>query len=294
MKSLFFCLLLGSNTHFCQPLLAQSDSLSAGDTISINRQRIFISVLRTYRYHLASSLRSNQLSPLLKSSDNEEVNRYYRRYRQQERLAFTLMGTGYAVMVSGLIISFKHPVASVPVMVGGLGLFFSAPAFRAERNMERAVQQYNAVLRTNSGDYYRPMFDLRSQSDRLTLADTVSIRGSFLYPKFIYREVRVDPAANLKTAFNYLNSGRVNSNMRYIRTARGVAGFVTSLAVNTLTFYTLYYAAQRSRGPYLFNRGIIYPALGTLGLGIVAIWHVNRQQVGTMREYNAKLKEKGE
>ncbi len=290
MKSLFFCLFLSGILALVSPLFAQTDSLSAGDTISLNRQRVLLSVIRTYRYHLASNLHSNQLVPFLKRSPGEGVSGYIRRYKWQQAVGSSLILSAFPVLTSSIYYSRRKPELAGGLLLGSFVLVYSPLLLRPERNMERAVLNHNMALRSNSGDYYRPMFDLRAQSDQLTLADLVQIKGSFLYPKFIYRGLRVDPASNLKTAFSYLNSGRINANMRYIRTVRGVSGFVSSLATSTLTGYLLYYAARRSNGPYPINRGIIYPALGTLGLGIVANWHVNRQQVGTMREYNEKLK----
>jgi hypothetical protein len=290
MKSLFFCLLLGSIALTFQPLFAQSDSLSAGDTISMKRQRILFSVVRTYRYHLAGSLGSNQLVPLLKLSHNEAVNDYVRRFRWQQTVGLSMMFSSLPALFGGISQSRRKPELAGGLLLGGVFLFYGSALLRPERNMERAVQQYNIALRSNSGDYYRPMFDLRSQADRLTLADSVQIKGSYLYPKFMYRGVRVDPATNLKLAFQYMNSGQLNANMKYIRTVRGVSGFLSSLASTTLSFYMLYYVSRRANGPYPINRGIIYPALGTIGLSLVANWHANRIQVGTMGEYNGRLK----
>ena len=194
------------------------------------------------------------------------------------------------VLTSSVFMARRKPELAGGLLLGSFAMVYAPLFLRPERNMERAVLSHNLALRSQSGDYYRPMFDLRPQSDRLTLVDSVQLQGSYLYPKFIYRGLRVDPATNLKTAFEYLNSGRVNANMRYIRTVRGVSGFVSGLATSTLTAYLLYYIARRSNGPYPVNQGIIYPALGIIGLSIVANWHVNRQQVGTMQEYNEKLK----
>lgn len=290
MKSLFFYLLLSVILAFVSPLFAQTDSLSAGDTISINRQRILFSVIRTYRYHLASSLQSNQMVPLLKLSHNEDVNNYIRRFRWHKTVWLSMMFSSLPALYGGISQSRRRPELARGLSLGGIFLFYGSALLRPERNMERAVQSHNMALRSISGDYYRPMFDLRPQSDRINLTDTVLIKGRFLYPKFMYRGVRVDPATNLKLAFKYLNSGRIESNMRYIRGLRGISGFLSGLASSTLSLYLLYYAARRANGPYPINRGIIYPALGTIGLGVVANWHVNRQQVGTMRAYNGKLK----
>lgn len=294
MKSLFFCLSLFGLTVYAQPAFAQADSLTLGDTISVTRQRVLFSVLRKYQYHLASELNSAQLVSLLKKTPNDDVSHYVRRYKQQQALSFAFMGTGYASMISGLIITREHPALSLPLMAGGLGLFYGAPVFRSEHTMERAVSSFNLGLRSGSGDYYQPTIDLRPQSDRITLADTVTIKGRFPFYRYKYRGIQVDPASQLKPAFAFLNSGRVNTNMRYIRTVRRVSGFVYGLASTTLSTYFLLYAARRATGPYPVNRALVYPALTLLGVSIAGGWHANHQQAGTMREYNERLKKRQE
>ncbi len=294
MKRLAIILTLLLITSHFSTLLAQTDSLSAGDTISLARQRLVLSVRRTYRYHLASNLISGQLLPLLKQSPDEEVHRYIRKYIRQRTLAGATSLLPFPLLTSGLLLNQRSPELGNALTTIGLLMSFVPPFFRVEHNMERAVQSHNLSIRTQSGDYYRPMFDLRPQSDRLELADSVQIKGFFPYPKFVYRGLRVDPATNLKTAFEYLNSGRINTNMRYARTVRTVSGFVLGLAVGVLSGTLLSYAVRNATGSYPLNRGIIYPALGTIGVTILANWHVNQVQLGTMKEYNRKLKVKGE
>lgn len=188
----------------------------------------------------------------------------------------------------------RSPELGGALTLSGLVMSFVPPLFRVEHNMERAVQSHNLAIRTQSGDYYRPMFDLRPQYDRLALADSVHIKGNFIFPRFIYRGLRVNPATNLNTAFDYLNSGRLNSNMRYVRTVRTVAGLVSGLAFGVLGGTLLSYAVRNATGSYPLNRGVVYPALGTVGVTFLANWHANQVQLGTMKDYNLKIKERAE
>lgn len=282
-----FCLLLASLSYG----QAQTDSLTLGDTISITKQRILFSTLRKYRYHLATGLISSQMLPLLKQTPDEEITRLLKRYRRLATTSRINMGVGYASMVTGLIYTFKHPTVGLPLSVGGMVLFYSAPAFRMERTLEQAVNQHNQRLRSQSGDYYRPLFDLRPARERLSLRDTVVIQSRFLYPKFTYRGVRLDPANNLKLAVKYLNSAQITGNMRYIRGVRGVSGFLGGLSAGALSAYFLLYASRRTLGYYPVNRAFVYPTLTLFGVSLLGSWHANRQQLGTMYEYNQKIKE---
>jgi len=293
MKPLFFCLIVCLTAPLVHPTYAQTDSLSAADTISLTRQRLLLSVRRMYRYHLASGLLSRQMVPLLKQSPDEEVHRYIQKYTRQRAFSGVTSLLPFPLLASGLLLSQRSPELGGALTLTGLVMSFVPPFFRVEHNMERAVRSHNLSIRTQSGDYYRPMFDLRPQSDRLVLTDSVQIKGSFIYPKFVYRGLRVDPATNLKTAFEYLNSGRVNANLRYIRTVRTVSGFVSGLAFGVLTGTLLSYAVRNATGSYPLNRGVVYPALGTIGITVLANWHANQVQLGTMKEYNLKIKERG-
>ncbi|TAE26504.1 MAG: hypothetical protein EAZ91_17775 [Cytophagales bacterium] len=175
-------------------------------------------------------------------------------------------------------------------MLGGIGLFYGAPVFRPERSLERTVKQYNGFLRSKSEDYYRPLYELGGQTGPLTLADTIERRKG---AQFWYRGVRVDPADNLRLAFDRLNNGRLSGNMKYIRTGRWVSGFAGGLASGVLAGYLLGYALRRNNGSiYPADQTLIYSAAAVIG--VTTIYnrvHLNHVQRGTVDDYNKRLRE---
>lgn len=158
--------------------------------------------------------------------------------------------------------------------------------------MARAIRQHNQRLRGQFSDYYQPVVELIPQYQRLTLADTIGRKGA---ARFFYRGVRVNPAQNLRLAFDYLNNGRLNANMRYVRAARGISGFASSFTSGLLASYLLGYTIRRSLSVnrnYPLDRPLVYSMAGIIGASIAFNWHLNRVQAGTVEEYNQRLKER--
>ncbi|WP_157580097.1 hypothetical protein [Rudanella lutea] len=269
---------------------AQTDSLTLGDTISMNRRSSLFGPPRQYGYHHATALNSQQLVSFLERNADSEGNRLVRRYKTlhaiTKAIPFVVLG-GFTGSI--LLNRDNHPQAR-SLLLSSAVLAYVPLFIPVEKSMERAVRQYNGRLRGQFSAYYQPVVALIPSSERLTLADTVSIKGIGIRPRFTYRGIRVEPATNLRTAFDYLNSGRINSNLRYVRTARRVAGLVSSLAVGVLSGYFVGYALRGASYPV--NRAIVYPAASVIGASTLAIWHTNYIQAGTMHEYNLKIKER--
>jgi hypothetical protein len=288
--AIFFalCLMLASLSYG----QAQTDSLTLGDTISLKRTPVIFSTARTYRYHLASNLSSFHLAPFLKKSSDPEVKRLVERYRTLAALQKGGMWLGFVGYTGSIFVAQKNPSLARVGLLGSAAVVYGSIFLPIERSMERAVNQHNQSLRGRFSDYYQPVVGLISQSERLTMADTITWKGA---SKFFYRGVRVDPARNLPLAFDYLNNGRLNGNMRYVRTARRVSGFATGLASGLLTGYFLGYILRRNASVnrnYPLNRPFVYSMAGVIGAGIAFNWHLNRVQAGTVEEYNQRLKER--
>ncbi|KAB7733101.1 hypothetical protein F5984_03955 [Rudanella paleaurantiibacter] len=285
---LTLCLILGFSFFG----FAQTDSLTVGDTISVNGKISFFGPPRQYRYHHATALTSPQLLPLLERNADPEGKRLIRHYKTLYAIKMAIPRVTLGGLTGSFLLRRDNPLLARSLLVSSVVLTYVPLFIPVEKSMERAVRQYNGRLRGQSSSYYQPMVALIPRSERLTLADTIARKGS---TRFVYRGIRVDPAQNLRPAFEYLNNRRLVANMRYVRTARTISVVASGFAAGFLASYVLGYSLRRSVSvghTYPINRPLVYSMAGVIGAGIAFNWHLNRVQAGTVEEYNQQLKER--
>jgi hypothetical protein len=280
--------------------LCQTDSLSAGDTIAHLSGRTLFGVLPTYRFHLATGLVSAQLEPLIRRSTDDEAQQIFKRYRRQSTLAERMSVLSWGAMLGG-IWTLRLPEPRVDLTTGGvllisgLVLHMVAPVRRSERAFQESVLHHNHALRTHFGGYYEPMFDIRAQRERLSLADSVQVKWCRLTRQYIYRGILVKPSTNLTPAFELLRNGRVTHSMRHVRIVKMLTVSVLSVAVIMAGAHIVRNAALNQQSPtvrYPLNRSILYGSAGLVGVSVVGIIHGNHAEARTMKLYNQLLREK--
>lgn len=274
------------------PSPAQPDSRTAGDTVHLTKQRLFLSTLRLYGYHYANNLADVQLLPLLHDSPDSTVRHYARRGRRAQLISTGMMASGYGLTLGGLLSPLRHPEANGSLVLGGLGLFFGSTLPQRQRTLrfEQAVRAHNQFVRSQADAYYAPVFNRSPSADRLSLADTVAVQRRGLKNRYTYRGIRVWPTRQLTRLSDRLADQDVKDGFLYSRRVSGIAGLAYSVGAGLLSTSVLVWGIQRANGSSAtLNTPLFWGSLATVTFSYGLRAHVGNVQYRTIRLMNERL-----
>src|SRR5919202_4147039 len=230
--------------------IAQSDSLTPGDTIHLTARRSFLSTFREYSYHYASHLSDAQLDPLLRDSPDPTVQRFVQRGRLANAVKIALHAAGASLTIAGFLTP-RYPLErSSTLLLSGVGFFYAGfiPHGQMRRHYQQAVTAHNTFLRNRTDEFFTPYFSLPTEAPLLSLADTVSISRQGFSRRYTYRQIQVFPAWQLTRLADRLNDKDVKNGFQYSRRISSIGGFIGSFGASYLTTSLLAYGTRRGNG----------------------------------------------
>lgn len=272
--------------------LAQSDSLTAADTIHLTKRAGFLTTQRSYGYHFASNLSDRQLLPVLHRSGDSTVRHYLTRGQRAHYTNIGLVASGYGLMVTGLFLPLRHPETNLTLMGAGVAMFYGSfiPLGSRSRQLEQAVQAHNQLIRSREG-YFTPLSVLATEQNRLSIADTLSIRAGGLKRQYEYRGLRITPANQLGRLADRLNDTDVNDGFQYTRRVKNIGQLFTSFGTAFLLPRLLVYGVQRANGrSSTLGSPILWTSLAAISIGYSIRLHGNNVQHRTVKLLNERLR----
>lgn len=280
---LFFCLTVALAVR------AQSDSLIASDTIHAYRKYGLFSGGTFFSYYGTSGLTSQQLWPLLRQSDDKQVQRFTAEARRRYSISQGLTYGSYGLLFSSLA-TFRNrnlaPYLLLGAFAGTIGNIVTSSGI--DPATRKAVKRYNMVTRSLTDGFAAPLV---TQLYQPTAADTVQvIRKAFRY-RFRYRGINIIPAFQLKPVQLALNTPELNNGFRHSRTLRTISGITTGIGTALLNIALLQYAAfvgYRQRLMPVNNQ--LYTSLGIIGTGVLLRHMADKSDAEAIARYNQLLR----